>query len=783
MKKTLLTLSLIATALLGKAQTGAALNFDGSSDYVNLGTAVTNSIVNSTKLTVEAWVKPNNLGTFGCIAGNYGTGIGSGLTFLLRKTAATYEFFIGTGPSFTAAVSPANTATANIWQHVAGVYNGADIKIYINGVFSASVVCTATIPAFANPVWLGGNTANEYFPGEIDEVRIWKRALCVGEILNNKNGEIPTSDFGLLANYHFNQGIAAGANGAITTLNDVSGNLVTGTLTTFALTGATSNWITPGGVTSGSVNPVYNGVNVTVNSGTINAGQTFTMVPSGGLSYTFSNGSATVAPTISTNYTMYGDVTGGCLNRAVSSVSVNAAAFNFDGVNDRLNLLNGITNTLSSLNKITVEAWANPANTTGTAMIVGNHGTSGGATQFFLRRTLNQWEFYVNSVTGATNVIGGTATPNTWQHLAGVWNGSVMALYVNGVSIATVAAVSSSFAATTGEVWMADNTFSERLNGSIDEVRIWKRALCQTEIQNNMNGEIPTTGNGLLANYHFNQGFSGLANPTYSTVTDFSGNNFTGTLTNVALTGLNSNWIAPSAVANGSIAPTFAIGTFSLAASTNSICNGSPVSYTASGVASYSWSTGAVTNTISASPTITTVYSVIGTSSTGCAATLMQTLTVNQQPSITVNSGTICTGNSFTITPGGASTYTIQGGVAVVSPTTNSTYTVVGTSSAGCLSSNTVTANVTVDPCTGIIVNGLTSVSLNIYPNPTNGVFTIDLVSSSNVSVVNILGKVVYTKQLQEGKNNIDLGNLNTGFYFVKVESNGSVKTARLIKE
>ncbi len=73
------------------------------------------------------------------------------------------------------------------------------------------------------------------------------------------------------------------------------------------------------------------------------------------------------------------------------------------------------------------------------------------------------------------------------------------------------------------------------------------------------------------------------------------------------------------------------------------------------------------------------------------------TINIALNPTIAVNSGTICSGNSFTITPNGANTYTIQGGSTVKTPTANTSYTVIGTSVAGCISNTFATSNVTVN--------------------------------------------------------------------------------------
>jgi hypothetical protein len=64
---------------------------------------------------------------------------------------------------------------------------------------------------------------------------------------------------------------------------------------------------------------------VTVNSGVICAGSSFTMVPTGASSYTSSSGSAVVSPTTNTSYTVTGASVAGCTNTAVSSITVNAS--------------------------------------------------------------------------------------------------------------------------------------------------------------------------------------------------------------------------------------------------------------------------------------------------------------------------------------------------------------------------------------------------------------------------------------------------------------------------
>jgi hypothetical protein len=81
-------------------------------------------------------------------------------------------------------------------------------------------------------------------------------------------------------------------------------------------------------------------------------------------------------------------------------------------------------------------------------------------------------------------------------------------------------------------------------------------------------------------------------------------------------------------------------------------------------------------------------------------------------------------------------------------------------------------------PATTIGINEATSVNpvINVYPNPTEGVFNVDFKNATNIKVLNTLGAVIYEEkieQLTEGTKNIDLSNFTNGIYFVNV-SNGT---------
>jgi hypothetical protein len=86
-----------------------------------------------------------------------------------------------------------------------------------------------------------------------------------------------------------------------------------------------------------------------------------------------------------------------------------------------------------------------------------------------------------------------------------------------------------------------------------------------------------------------------------------------------------------------------------------------------------------------------------------------------------------------------------------------------------------------VSPCLGISGTSKAD-AFEIYPNPSNGRFIIACSASCNVSIFDAFGKLVLTQQLIAGDNDIDLGTLANGIYFVK---SGGIdqRAARIIKQ
>jgi len=87
-----------------------------------------------------------------------------------------------------------------------------------------------------------------------------------------------------------------------------------------------------------------------------------------------------------------------------------------------------------------------------------------------------------------------------------------------------------------------------------------------------------------------------------------------------------------------------------------SVCRGSSVNLITTGATSYSWNTGATTSSIAVTPTVTTNYTVIGTTN-GCTNTKTLSVTVNATPTVAVTNTNVCRGSSVNLTATGATTY------------------------------------------------------------------------------------------------------------------------------
>ena len=145
-------------------------------------------------MTLEAWVYPTV------------NGAGSWRNVLIkeRSSGEVYNLYANTDTNVPVvyvipASQPNNPLDArgtsqlpvNTWTHLAATYDGATLRLFVNGVQVGTRAVTGPLLTSTGALRIGGNSVwGEYFQGRLDEIRIYNRALTPAEIQTDMNTPI-----------------------------------------------------------------------------------------------------------------------------------------------------------------------------------------------------------------------------------------------------------------------------------------------------------------------------------------------------------------------------------------------------------------------------------------------------------------------------------------------------------------------------------------------------------------------------------------------------------------
>ncbi len=239
-----LTMLFAAAFAFLQAQTNQYLHFDRVDDYVETPNA-SQYVANSQGVSMVGWFYTDQLAYGQGMMGIRGGG-NTGEMYLIQLDNGIIECRLNTNGTLYEYVAPAFSIVPQVWQHIAWIYDGTKVSLYIDGALkgskSASGAITATNKSFAiGKSILGG--FNFVFGGRADEVSLWSKALTQQEIQDMMDNELAGNESNLELYYKCNQGVPDGDNTSISKLvsetgsGDRDGNLVN-----FALTGTTSNF-------------------------------------------------------------------------------------------------------------------------------------------------------------------------------------------------------------------------------------------------------------------------------------------------------------------------------------------------------------------------------------------------------------------------------------------------------------------------------------------------------------------------------------------------------------
>ncbi|MFC1455101.1 LamG-like jellyroll fold domain-containing protein [Candidatus Undinarchaeota archaeon] len=259
---------------------GGAYNFIGSSanHYINCGN---DASLNPEYITISAWVKTSStIDTNQIISKDDDIN----RVWQFKKDQDDKLRFVVFNDSAIKSVSGTTTIGDDKWHHVAGVYDGSTVKVYVDGVLDASENFAGSLRSSTNSVFIGrSENANPgYFDGIIDDAAIFDRALSASEIRElYASRQEPLADKSLSDDANFvsywkfdsdasdstgsNDGAVTGAvleTGKFGQAYDFDGTndkieLNTAVLPTDGSTWTVSAWMKPDAVNVGNIQPVF----------------------------------------------------------------------------------------------------------------------------------------------------------------------------------------------------------------------------------------------------------------------------------------------------------------------------------------------------------------------------------------------------------------------------------------------------------------------------------------------------------------------------------------------
>lgn len=494
---------------------------------------------------------------------------------------------------------------------------------------------------------------------------------------------------------------------------------------------------------------VHTSPTVSVNSGSICSGSSFTLYPSGASTYTIPGNTFTVNPGSTTSYPVTGKSVEGCIsvNTAIATITVNTTP--------TLSANSGSICTGNSF--VIVPTGANSFSISGNTFTVSpsvttTYSLQGSSTEGCLSNSVIS-TVSVNALPLISVNSGSICSGNNFTIIPS--GADTYSITGNNFTVSPAANTSYSITGTSAEGCESTNVAISSVNVFITPtVTINSASVCA--------------------------GSSVVIVPGGADTYTISGNTFTVsplTTTSYTLYGTNNTGGCQSSAVSTitAIAPPVIFAN----ATHTSICAGDSTTLYGSGANTYTWTNGIV-NSATIAPASSNIYFVAGTNTlNGCKSisSASVSITVNALPTVIVsgNSAFICTGESATLTAGGATTYSWSTGSSqtsiIISPATSLTYTVTGKDLNNCFATAVITQSVS--DCTGIEINKSSNYGIQIFPNPSTGVITalFDFEGQKDILVLNELGQLLETRRIENSSEIFDLAVYNKGIYFVKIKS------------
>ena len=174
---------------------GSGKNFNGTSDYIKLGTSGTLGITGN--ISMRMWIKVTDFANFNGLIGKTLYNQPNPYDWYLIQSSGLPQYFRGDGIGDNSNVTGSAAPTAGVWQFMSVVISDDQCTHYLNGNTNGSAVLTnPNITNGAGDVIVGSrNDLVTMFKGLIDEVRISNTALSADWIKTEYNNQNSPSTF------------------------------------------------------------------------------------------------------------------------------------------------------------------------------------------------------------------------------------------------------------------------------------------------------------------------------------------------------------------------------------------------------------------------------------------------------------------------------------------------------------------------------------------------------------------------------------------------------------
>ena len=193
------------------------LSLDGGGDYVLV--ADSQSLHSfSDAITIEVWVKASSYAEYGDINSIIRKNVASGAeNFLLRFRDIDGNLRVQMSLIGIGIVGAQHEFTVGKWYHLAGTYDGSTMTVFINGQSIESEITSGSLTIDESELFIGKGDpefrSGEYFHGALDEIRVWNVARSQEEIRAAMNASLTGEEDGLVVYLNFDDGTAKDLSG------------------------------------------------------------------------------------------------------------------------------------------------------------------------------------------------------------------------------------------------------------------------------------------------------------------------------------------------------------------------------------------------------------------------------------------------------------------------------------------------------------------------------------------------------------------------------------------